>query len=116
MHREHPDRIEVIQDRFRLGDGGGTRSGGHGRSGKSAHFGGRARSGDRARPGGRAPNGESTLSGEDDYSGDSALSGEQTPRPGHARAAEAIESALKAGRGRLTLAGIDADVPLRHFV
>ncbi len=22
VHREHPDRIEVIQDRFRLGDGG----------------------------------------------------------------------------------------------
>ena len=46
VHREHPDRIEVIQDRFRLGDGGGTRSGGHGRSGKSAHFGGRAGSGE----------------------------------------------------------------------
>ena len=109
VHREHPDRIEVIQDRFRLGDGGGARSDGHGRSGESAHFDGRARSGDRAaRSGGHAPNGEGTLSGEDDYSGDSALSGEQTPRPGHARAAEAIESALKAGRGRLTVYRLDA--------
>ena len=75
----------------------------------SAHFDGRARSGDRAaRSGGHAPNGEGTLSGEDDYSGDSAFSGEQTPRPGHARAAEAIESALKAGRGRLTVYRLDA--------
>ena len=109
VHREHPDRIEVIQDRFRLGDGRGARSSGDAHSTESVGFDGRARSGDRtARPGGRAPNGESTLSGEDDYSGDSALSGEQTPRPGHARAAEAIESALKAGRGRLTVYRLDA--------
>ena len=72
VHREHPDRIEVIQDRFRLGDGGGARSGGHGRSGESA----------------RAE--------------------ERTPRPGHARAAEAVEGALKAGRGRLTIYRLDA--------
>ena len=72
VHREHPDRIEVIQDRFRLGDGGGACSGGHGRS------------------------------------GDSARAGEQTPRPGHARAAEAVEGALKAGRGRLTIYRLDA--------
>ena len=45
VHRERPDRIEVIQDRFRLGDGGGARAGG------STHFDGRARSGDRARSG-----------------------------------------------------------------
>ena len=157
VHREHPDRIEVIQDRFRLGDGGGTRSGGHGRSGKSAHFGGRAgsgeqggsgvsahfgrpvrsgeqggsdgnarsgqsapanvsahfdgraRSGDRAaRSGGHAPNGEGTLSGEGHPSGESARAEERTPRPGHARAAEAIEGALKAGRGRLTVYRLDA--------
>ncbi len=72
VHREHPDCIEVIQDRFRLGDGGGTRSGGHGRSGESAR------------------------------------AGERTPRPGHARAAEAVEGALKAGRGRLTIYRLDA--------
>ena len=187
VHREHPDRIEVIQDRFRLGDGGGARSGGHDRLGESArfggqagsgeqggsgvsthfggqagsgeqgsfgesahfggqagsgeqggsgvsahfgrpvrsgeqghsgqsapanvsaHFDGRARSGDRAaRSGGHAPNGEGTLSGEGRPPGDSARAGEQTPRPGHARAAEAIESALKAGRGRLTVYRLDA--------
>ena len=109
VHREHPDRIEVIQDRFRLGDGGGARSDGHGRSGESAHFDGRARSGDRAaRPGGRAPNGEGTLSGEGHPSGESARAEERTPRPGHARAAEAIEGALKAGRGRLTVYRLDA--------
>ena len=31
VHREHADRIEVIQGRFRLGDGGGARSGEHAR-------------------------------------------------------------------------------------
>ena len=35
VHRERPDRIEVIQDRFRLGDGEGARAGG------STHFDGR---------------------------------------------------------------------------
>ena len=68
VHREHPDRIEVIQDRFRLGDGGG----------------------------------------KDDRSGKSTRPEERPPRPGHARAAEAIEGALKAGRGRLTVYRLDA--------
>ena len=138
VHREHTDRIEVIQDRFRLGEGGGARSGGHGRSGESARSGGRTRSGKqgdsggsahsggsvhasesarfggRTRPGGRAPNGEGTPSGDGAHSGDGAPPGEstrpeeRTPRPGHARAAEAIEGALKAGRGRLTVYRLDA--------
>ena len=144
VHREHPDRIEVIQDRFRLGEGessarvegvrsgGRARSGGRGRSCESARSGGRTRSGEqgdsggsthsggsvharesarfggRARPGGQAPNGEGALSGEDDRSGKSTRPEERTPRPGHARAAEAIEGALKAGRGRLTVYRLDA--------
>ena len=138
VHREHPDRIEVIQDRFRLGEGessarvegvrsgGRARSGGRGRSGESARSGGRTRSGKqgdsggsvhasesvrfggRARPGGQAPNGEGAPSGEDDRSGKSTRPEERTPRPGHARAAEAIEGALKAGRGRLTVYRLDA--------
>ena len=143
VHRERPDRIEVIQDRFRLGEGessarvegvrsgGRARSGGRGRSGESARSGGRTRSGKqgdsggsahsggsvhasesarfggRARPGGQAPNGEGALSGEDDRSGKSTRPEERTPRPGHARAAEAIEGALKAGRGRLTVYRLD---------
>ena len=138
VHREHPDRIEVIQDRFRLGEGEssarveGVRSGGRGRSGESGRSGGRTRSGKqgdsggsahsggsvhasesarfggRARPGGQAPNGEGAPSGEDDRSGKSTRPEERTPRPGHARAAEAIEGALKAGRGRLTVYRLDA--------
>ena len=68
VHREHADRIEVIQDRFRLGEGGG----------------------------------------KDDRSGKSPRPEERPPRPGHARAAEAIEGALKAGRGRLTVYRLDA--------
>ena len=144
VHREHADRIEVIQDRFRLGDGessarvegvrsgGRARSGGRGRSGEStrsdgrtpsgkqgdsggsAHSGGSvharesAHFGRRARPGGQAPNGEGALSGEDDRSGKSTCPEERPPRPGHARAAEAIEGALKAGRGRLTVYRLDA--------
>ncbi len=84
VHREHPDRIEVIQDRFRLGDGGGVRSGVHARFGDGALSGNGGRPGDAARP------------------------VERTPRPGHARAAEAIEGALKAGRGRLTVYRLDA--------
>ena len=84
VHREHPDRIEVIQDRLRLGDGGGARSGAHARFGDGALSGNGGRPGDAVRP------------------------VERTPRPGHARAAEAIEGALKAGRGRLTVYRLDA--------
>ena len=84
VHREHPDRIEVIQDRFRLSDGGSARAGAH------ARFADGALSGDGSRP------------------GDAARPVERTPRPGHARAAEAIEGALKAGRGRLTVYRLDA--------
>ena len=84
VHREHPDRIEVIQDRFRLGDGGGARSGAPARFTDGALSGNGGRPGDAARPVARAP------------------------RPGHARAAEAIEGALKAGRGRLTVYRLDA--------
>ena len=144
VHREHADRIEVIQDRFRLGDGessarvegvlsgGRARSGGRGRSGESARSGGRARSGKqgdsggsapsggsvrasesarfggRARPGGQAPNGEGAPSGDGARSGESTRPEERPSRPGHARAAEAIEGALKAGRGRLTVYRLDA--------
>ncbi len=84
VHRERPDRIEVIQDRFRLGDGGGARSGAHARFTDGALSGNGGRPGDAARP------------------------VERAPRPGHARAAEAIEGALKAGRGRLTVYRLDA--------
>ena len=84
VHRERPDRIEVIQDRFRLGDGGGARSG------APARFTDGALSGDGGRP------------------GDASRPVERAPRPGHTRAAEAIEGALKAGRGRLTIYRLDA--------
>ena len=149
VHRERPDRIEVIQDRFRLGDGessarvegvrsgGRARSGGRGRSGESGRSGGRTRSGKQGdsgggahsggnahsggsvrasesarfggqtRPGRQAPNGEGAPSGDGARSGESTRREERTPRPGHARAAEAIEGALKAGRGRLTVYRLD---------
>ena len=114
VHREHADCIEVIQDRFRLGEGEssarveGVRSGGSAPSGGSVHASESARFGGRARPGGQAPNGEGALSGEDDRSGKSTRPEERPPRPGHARAAEAVEGALKAGRGRLTVYRLDA--------
>ena len=49
VHRERPDRIEVIQDRFRLGDGGGARSGAHARFADDALSGNGGRPGEHAR-------------------------------------------------------------------
>ena len=91
VHREHADRIEVIQDRFRLGDGessarvegvrsgGRARSGGRGRSGESARSGGRARSGKQGDSGGSAPSGGSVHASEGVHFDGRARPGGQAP-------------------------------------
>ena len=80
VHREHPERIEVIADRLRLNHDNRL----------SVHP------------------GSSTDNHPDDRPGSSPENGPGSSSDNRARAVEAIENALKAGRGRLTVYRLDA--------
>ena len=80
VHREHPERIEVIADRLRLNRD--NRLGVH--------------------------PGSSTDNHPDGRPGNSPENGSGSSSDNRARAVEAIENALKAGRGRLTVYRLDA--------
>ena len=130
VHREHPDRIEVIADRLRLGSRHGP-----GRYPDTDHRSDGAAAGCPDHPPGNPPGGGS-IDNPDRHphhhtGGDPDIRSADPPHddPDHAsrrragsdsgggigadsdsraRAVEAIESALKAGRGRLTVYRLDA--------
>ena len=84
VHREHPDRVEVIADRVRLYP--------------DQHSGGRP----------RARNERESASDREDRAGGGLDDFPDGDPDNRARAVEAIENALKAGRGRLTVYRLDA--------
>ena len=104
VHCEHPDRIEVVADRLRLSPD--IRSAV--KPGRSTDSHAEVRPGNHPdpRPGGNPDD------GPDPRSGDNLHSRPDGPPGGgsdaRARAVEAIERALKAGRGRLTVYRLDA--------
>ena len=115
VHREHPDRIEVIADRVRLYPEGGPdrRSRGRRDDGRDGHVGGRHESR-------RDGHSRADSADRDRARHDSSPEHRSESKAGHdaghherrsdsrARAVEAIERALKAGRGRLTVYQLDS--------